>query len=97
MTVVFTVDTDTPPVPTKAEIDRLLTFCTSCNPACERNPTINFQGMDVDYNGLGTAYSGAWTDRRTLVITILNRELFTGFAYFCRVPYYWGLLLLRCG
>ena len=42
------------------------------------------------------AWSNAFGFLATLVITILNRELFTGFAYFCRDPHYWGLLLLRC-
>ena len=34
----FNVETDTAPVTTKWEIDKLLTFCTPCNPSCERSP-----------------------------------------------------------
>ena len=36
ITLTFTVDTLMPPVRDKWEIDLLLTFCTPCNPKCER-------------------------------------------------------------
>lgn len=31
----FTLDTSTPPVASKWDIDKLLTFCTPCNPSCQ--------------------------------------------------------------
>ena len=107
VTITFTVDTDQPRVISKWDIDKYLTFCTDCNPNCERGPAgnpnrrkkvegqsncgvwnsdnqrcqgINFgpqayDNIDDEYNGLGTAYTGKWTDPRTLVITIQNATL----------------------
>ena len=71
--ITFNVETDRPPVAVKWDIDRLLTFCTPCNPSCERSQA--GAARDAAYNGLGTEYSGTWTDRKTLVITMLNVTL----------------------
>ena len=38
LAVRFNVETAMVPVNTKWEIDKLLTFCTPCNPSCERSP-----------------------------------------------------------
>ena len=46
-----------PPVRDKWEIDLLLTFCTPCNPKCERWLMNDFDpaadDIDAPYNGLG--------------------------------------------
>lgn len=77
LTVSFSVDTDRPPVATKWDIDKLLTFCTPCNPDCSREVTNSITGalIDAEYNGLGAEYSGAWVDAATLVITLINVTL----------------------
>ena len=41
LTITFTVDTLMPTVLTKWDIDKFLTFCTDCNPGCERGPAGN--------------------------------------------------------
>ena len=73
LTVVFNVETSMPAVTSKWEIHKLLTFCTPCNPGCERSPMGS--PYDEEYNGLGSAYSGHWADHHTLVITLLNVTL----------------------
>ena len=73
LTIKFTVETRKPDVSTKFHIDKLLTFCTPCNPGCERSPLGSI--FDREYNGLGTEYSGHWDDEKTLVITMLNVTL----------------------
>ena len=93
VTVVFSVDTgeydsststlDLRPVASKWEIDKLLTFCTPCNPECQRGPAnAGFANAlpatrryDDEYNGIGSAYSGEWRDAHTLVITVINATL----------------------
>ena len=74
ITVTFTLDTLMPAVTSKWDIDKYLTFCTDCNPGCQREQKAGSK-IDHEYNGLGTAYSGYWQDNRTLVITILNSTL----------------------
>ena len=75
VTVEFTLDTEMPPVATKWDIDKLLTFCTPCNPGCERERVRDTVPIDAEYNGLGAEYRGVWTSPRALVITILNASL----------------------
>ena len=75
VTVRFTVETTQPAVSTKWDIDKLLTFCTACNPGCERDRLREGFPVDAEYNGLGTEYSGYWQDAFTLIITILNSTL----------------------
>ena len=69
ITLTFTVDTLMPPVRDKWEIDLLLTFCTPCNPKCERWLMNDFDPaadqIDAPYNGLGSEYSGAWVTPRS--------------------------------
>ena len=85
VTVTFTVDTLMPPVFTKWEIDKYLTFCTDCNPGCERESRRRkvegqtnfemggkFDPIDAEYNGLGTAYTGR---RRRTARAALRRHL----------------------
>ena len=75
LTIGFSVDTEMRPVTSKWDIDKLLTFCTPCNPSCEREALRNGKAIDAEYNGLGTEYSGFWRDPMTLVITIINATL----------------------
>ena len=71
----FTLDTARPTVLTKWDIDKYLTFCTPCNPGCERARVREGIPIDAEYNGLGAEYSGYWEDPQTLVITIINATL----------------------
>ncbi|MDP4390779.1 hypothetical protein, partial [Escherichia coli] len=58
----FNLDTARPPVSTKWDIDKYLTFCTPCNPGCERARVREGIPIDAEYNGLGAEYSGTWED-----------------------------------
>ena len=73
LTIRFNVETAMAPVTSKWDIDKLLTFCTPCNPGCERSGEQPV--YDSEYNGLGSEYSGYWHDPRTLVIVMINTTL----------------------
>ena len=90
VTVRFAVDTSKQPVASKEDIDKLLTFCTACNPGCARSvepaPLTDASGnsineaIDADYNGLGTEYSGEWIDHKTLQVSVTVLEQCRGLA-----------------